>query len=96
MDILEFVEKQGSKDSRGKGEPKVQEGAAIAHRQDGRDTDQRNRESPENTSQANRRKLDAYDDQTLPKFTRKPMPMALKAELRTRFLFVGLTLSSHQ
>lgn len=49
-----------------------------------------------NTSQANKRKLDAYDDQTLPKFTRKPMPMALKAELRTRFLFVGLTLSSHQ
>lgn len=49
-----------------------------------------------NNSQANKRKLDAYDYQTLSKFIRKPLPMALKAELRTRFLFVGLTLSSPQ
>lgn len=35
-----------------------------------------------------KRKLDDYDDQNLSKFIQKPLSIALKAEIRTHFLFV--------
>lgn len=85
--ILVFVEKQGDKDNRGKENPKHRKELPLLTGKMGETQTKETEKVRKYNSQASKRKLDAYDDQTLSKFIRKPMPKALKAELRTRFLF---------
>lgn len=95
-DILVFVEEQGAKTIEERGNPKHRRVLPLLTGKTGKTQTKGTEQVRKNKSHANQRKLDAYYDQTLSKFLRKPLPMALKAELRTRFLLVGLTLSSPQ
>lgn len=96
MDLLVFVEKQGAKTIEERENPKQRRELPLLTGKTGKTQTKGTEQVRKNNSHAKQRKLDAYDDQILSKFIRKPLPMALKAELRTRFLFVGLTLSSPQ